>query len=234
MINFLFYITRVSIHIHVIGGSSYIGGCNAAYPITYLPGVTGTTSTETMPGGSTRSDYISGVGVGKVGLYATLQSPGGNGAIVLTITSTTASPSTSPSFSPSTSVPSSKTPSLVPTFFPTTKTPTSSPSAAPSTIAPTSSTPLTYSTPGTYTVMIPADSSGVTMSMWGAGGAGTGIKNMPSSNAIMYPGGSGAFVSCTINAIPGSTIYLLVGGGGAVGNYIYIYVFSHQLLIYQM
>jgi MSHA biogenesis protein MshQ len=76
-----------------------------------------------------------------------------------------------------------------------------------------------YTTPGTYTVMIPADSSGVTMSMWGAGGAGTGIKNVPSSNAIMYPGGSGAFISCTINALPGSTIYLLVGGGGAVANY---------------
>ena len=199
------------VYIHVIGGSSYIGGCNPAYPITYLPGVTGTTSTETLPGGSTRSDYITGAGVGKVGVYAALQSPGGNGAIVLTFTSTAASPTTSPSFTPSTY--------LLPTCLPSTKTPTSSPSAAPSTVAPISSTPLTYSTPGTYTVMIPADSSGVTMSMWGAGGAGTGIKNMPSSNAIMYPGGSGAFVSCTINAIPGSTIYLLVGGGGAVGNY---------------
>ena len=51
---------------HFLGGSSYIGGCNPAYPITYLPGVTGETNTETMPGGSTRSDYISGVGVGKV------------------------------------------------------------------------------------------------------------------------------------------------------------------------
>jgi MSHA biogenesis protein MshQ len=76
-----------------------------------------------------------------------------------------------------------------------------------------------YTTPGTYTVMIPADSTRVTMSMWGAGGAGTGITNVPSSNAIIYPGGSGAFVSCTINALPGSTIYLLVGGGGEVGNY---------------
>ena len=47
----------------------------------------------------------------------------------------------------------------------------------------------------------------------------TGLQNVPSSNAIMYPGGSGAFVSCSINALPGSTIYLLVGGGGAVGNY---------------
>ena len=77
-----------------------------------------------------------------------------------------------------------------------------------------------YTTPGTYTVMIPTNSSGVSMYMWGAGGAGTSLQNIPSSdNAIMYPGGSGAFVSCTINAIPGSTIYLLVGGGGAVGNY---------------
>ena len=41
-----------------------------------------------MPGGSTRSDYISGVGVGKVGKFAALQSPGGNGAIVLTFTPT--------------------------------------------------------------------------------------------------------------------------------------------------
>ncbi len=76
-----------------------------------------------------------------------------------------------------------------------------------------------YTTPGTYTVIIPADSSQVTMSMWGAGGAGTGINFGLASTAIMYPGGSGAFVSCTINALPGSTIYLLVGGGGAIGNW---------------
>ena len=76
-----------------------------------------------------------------------------------------------------------------------------------------------YTTPGTYTVMIPTNSSQVTMSMWGAGGAGTGINHGIAANAALYPGGSGAFVSCTINALPGSTIYLLVGGGGAVGNY---------------
>ena len=76
-----------------------------------------------------------------------------------------------------------------------------------------------YTTPGTYAVMIPTNSSAVTMSMWGAGGAGTGFNHGTSSKAVMYPGGSGAFVSCTINALPGSTIYLLVGGGGAVGNY---------------
>ena len=59
-----------------------------------------------------------------------------------------------------------------------------------------------YTTPGTYTVMIPANSTSIIMSMWGAGGAGTGIQNVPSSDARMYPGGSGAFVSCTINALP--------------------------------
>ena len=103
-----------------------------------------------------------------------------------------------------------------------------------------------YTTPGNYTVMIPADSSGVTMSMWGAGGAGTGINFGLATDARMYPGGSGAFVSCTINALPGSTIYLLVGGGGKVGNfgrstssaiggggklyvYIYVYVYIYHI-----
>jgi MSHA biogenesis protein MshQ len=73
-----------------------------------------------------------------------------------------------------------------------------------------------FTIPGNYTVMIPTNISGVTMSMWCAGGSGTGFSL---SSALYYPGGSGAFVSCTINAPPGSSIYLLVGGGGAVGNY---------------
>ena len=46
----------------------------------------------------------------------------------------------------------------------------------------------------------------------GAGGASTGFSPGSASSAALYPGGSGAFVSCTINALPGSTIYLLVGG----------------------
>ena len=50
----------------------------------YLHGFTVIKSAQTLPGGSTRRDYIPGVGVGNVGKYATLQSPGGNGAIVLT------------------------------------------------------------------------------------------------------------------------------------------------------
>jgi len=76
-----------------------------------------------------------------------------------------------------------------------------------------------YTTPGIYTVLIPTNSSQVNVSMWGAGGAGTGINHGIETNAALYPGGSGAFVSCTINALPGSTIYLLVGGGGSVADY---------------
>jgi len=76
-----------------------------------------------------------------------------------------------------------------------------------------------FSTPGNYSVVIPANIA-VTLSMWGAGGAGIGTNNqISSSNAVMYPGGSGAFVSCTINAPAGSTIYLLVGGGGSVAGF---------------
>jgi MSHA biogenesis protein MshQ len=75
-----------------------------------------------------------------------------------------------------------------------------------------------FTNPGTYIVKIPTDSSRVTMSMWGAGGAGTGIgKSL--TNPMMYPGGSGAFVSCTIDDLPGRYFYLLVGGGGAVAKY---------------
>jgi hypothetical protein len=80
-------------------------------------------------------------------------------------------------------------------------------------------TTVKYTTPGNYEVKIPADTGVTIVSMWGAGGAGTGINFGGATDARMYPGGSGAFVSCTINALPGSTIYLLVGGGGAVANY---------------
>jgi len=76
-----------------------------------------------------------------------------------------------------------------------------------------------YTTPGTYSVLIPVNTDQVVVSMWGAGGAGISLQGIPSSNAIMYPGGSGAYVSCTINASPGSTITLIVGGGGAVAGF---------------
>jgi len=78
----------------------------------------------------------------------------------------------------------------------------------------------TYTTPGTYSVLIPANTAEVVLSMWGAGGAGTSVTNtQSSSNALMYPGGSGAYVSCPVNAPAGSTITLIVGGGGAIAGF---------------
>jgi hypothetical protein len=105
-----------------------------------------------------------------------------------------------------------------------------------------------FTIPGNYPVTIPADTGETIVSMWGAGGSGTGINFGGATNARMYPGGSGAFVSCTINALPGSTIYLLVGGGGAVGNYgkgstssaiggggkLYVFICIYILFIYKL
>ena len=88
MIDFLFYI---NIYIY-----TFHRRIKLYRTITYLPGVTGNTSTQTMPGGSTRSDYIPGVGVGNVRAYEILKSSGGHGAILLTFIPKTATPSFSP------------------------------------------------------------------------------------------------------------------------------------------
>jgi len=66
-----------------------------------------------------------------------------------------------------------------------------------------------YNTPGTYAVTIPANYA-VRASLWGAGGSGGYGQNFK----MPYAGGSGGYVSCVVNALPGSTIYLLVGQGG--------------------
>jgi len=116
----------------IIGGSSYIGGCVAADSIVYAPGLTTNYNSPVLPGGSTRSDYISGVGIGNVGTYNTLQPAGGNGAIVLTFSDSYAvtwAPTTVPT-AISTAAPSS-TITTAPSPGPTAST-SSGPSAAPS------------------------------------------------------------------------------------------------------
>jgi hypothetical protein len=86
-----------------------------------------------MPGGSTRSDYIPGVGVGKVGAYGgTLQSPGGNGAIVLTFILATATPSFSPTTAQPTTAPSSSPTTALPTYAPSVEPTTAQPPTDPS------------------------------------------------------------------------------------------------------
>jgi len=71
----------------------------------------------------------------------------------------------------------------------------------------------TYSTPGTYAVTIPANYA-VRASLWGAGGSGAYNNFVQYGTPMPYAGGSGGYVSCAVNALPGSTIYLLVGQGG--------------------
>ena len=71
----------------------------------------------------------------------------------------------------------------------------------------------TFSTPGTYSITIPANYA-VKVSMWGAGGSGGYTNYQQYGTQVPYAGGSGAYVSCVVNALSGSTIYLLVGQGG--------------------
>ena len=79
------------------------------------------------------------------------------------------------------------------------------------------STTSTFNTPGTYNLYIPSMST-ATVTLWGAGGAGTGIGNWANPSAL-FPGGSGAFISCAIDALYGMNIYLVVGQGGRVAGY---------------
>jgi hypothetical protein len=117
-----------------------------------------TTSTETLPGGSTRSDYISGVGVGKVGTYGTLQSTGGNGAIVLTFIPKTATPSFSPTTAQPTYAPSFSPTTAQPTYAPSFSPTTAQPSYAPS-FSPTTAQPISLPDRPTYQVPICRDGS---------------------------------------------------------------------------
>jgi len=110
-----------------VGGSSYIGGCSANSPIIYYPGVTGTTNTVTLPGGATANGYTTGVGVGSISTVGTVQSTGGNGAIIVTVvTIPTVAPSSAPTSGPTSS------PTASPTIFPSTTAPSFSPSVLPS------------------------------------------------------------------------------------------------------
>ena len=67
---------------------------------------------------------------------------------------------------------------------------------------------VTYTTPQTYTVTVPANCNTAYVQLYGAGGGSGG----PTA-------GSGGYVSGTISVTPGSTLYLWVGAGGGYGTY---------------
>jgi len=78
----------------------------------------------------------------------------------------------------------------------------------------------TYTIPGNYSLSIPPTgvNSTTIVTLWGAGGAGTGIGSWSNPSAL-YPGGSGAYVSCEVDAPNGAILYLVVGEGGRVARY---------------
>jgi len=75
---------------------------------------------------------------------------------------------------------------------------------------------MVYNQPGTYSLVIPAGVLSMNMKLWGAGGAGGSANPTSKPNSEAFSGGSGGFVSCTMNVIAGRTVYLLVGQGGLV------------------
>jgi hypothetical protein len=79
---------------------------------------------------------------------------------------------------------------------------------------------VSYTAIGSSSLTIPNGVSSINVRLWGAGGAGTSLKNwgiVPVQS--VYAGGSGAFVSCDMAVTGGTTIYLLVGQGGQVSSY---------------
>lgn len=70
--------------------------------------------------------------------------------------------------------------------------------------------------PGIYSVVIPPGVVSMSMKLWGAGGAGGSASPTIKPNSKAFSGGSGGFVSCTMNITPGRTVSLVVGQGGLV------------------
>jgi N-acetylneuraminic acid mutarotase len=71
-----------------------------------------------------------------------------------------------------------------------------------------------YATSGTYSYVVPAGVTSITVKMWGAGGGGGGGGFNTSSPKN---GGGGGYVTSTISVTPGETLALAVGGGGGGG-----------------
>lgn len=72
----------------------------------------------------------------------------------------------------------------------------------------------TYSTAGTFTWVVPACVTTVTVRVWGAGGGGAGASSTDLNGG---GGGGGAYCMKTETVTPGETLRITVGAGGAGG-----------------
>ncbi|MBD0841769.1 hypothetical protein [Streptomyces sp. TRM68416] len=80
----------------------------------------------------------------------------------------------------------------------------------------------TYSTPGSYTVIVPSDVTYVAVSLTGGGGGGGGVGSGAAfGDGTSQPGGGGggggANSSCVLTVKPGDRITITVAAGGAGG-----------------
>jgi hypothetical protein len=88
-------------------------------------------------------------------------------------------------------------------------------------IYPAATTSTTYTTPGTYYPVVPAGCYSLTYSLYGAGGGGASLwwADYPFGN--LYAGGAGGSggkrVSASVTVVPGETLTVVVGAGGAAG-----------------
>lgn len=69
--------------------------------------------------------------------------------------------------------------------------------------------PTQYATPGTYSYVVPAGVTSISLKMWGAGGMASGAGN----------GGAGGYVAGTIATTPGETLTLKVAGAPLQNTY---------------
>ncbi len=100
----------------------------------------------------------------------------------------------------------------------------------------------TYSTPGTYTFIVPDGVVGITIQAWGGGGAGGGVGG--GTDKAGGGASSGQFTEASFNVVPGQKLTVVVGSGGtgvsngngnnggttsvtsAVGNWLAIYAYG--------
>ena len=74
-----------------------------------------------------------------------------------------------------------------------------------------------YNVSGTYNYTVPAGVTRINVSVWGAGGGGGGGGT--GSGSIGGAGGGGAFSNGLLSVTPGETLFIMVGSGGAKGNF---------------
>ena len=73
---------------------------------------------------------------------------------------------------------------------------------------------INFTTPGTYSFIVPDAVNSIDVDIWGAGGGGGDRDGFDGGNG----GGGGGYGGGTISVVPGSTITIIVGAGGAGGN----------------